>query len=105
MNKLLGLGVMLGGLLQSACSHSIHQLYVGTMDRGANYKKGRWVQAESKDYVILGFAQDTSYVEQAVAELESRCRGRLAQVNTEHLTSFRLLSYYQKVILKGWCVP
>ena len=85
------------------CSHSIHQLYIGMMDADAKYGKGRWITVETKDFVILGFARDTSYVEKAVAQLEKQCSGRIAQVTTEHVTSFSFLSYYQKVILKGLC--
>jgi hypothetical protein len=90
-------------LSTAACTHSIHQLYVGTADRGLNYSRGKWVKGDTQDFVILDFAHDTSYVEKAVAELERQCPGRIAQVTTEHLTSFRFLSHYQKVVLKGWC--
>lgn len=94
---------VLVGLSTTACTHSIHQLYVGTADRGLDYSRGKWIKGDTKDFVILDFASDTSYVEKAVSELERQCRGRIAQVTTEHLTSFRFLSHYQKVVLKGWC--
>lgn len=90
-------------IAMSACTHSVHQLYVGTMDSNASYKSGRWVKAEASDFVILKFAFDSKYVDKAVSELEAQCPGRIAQVTTEHLTSFRFLSYYQKIVLKGWC--
>lgn len=87
----------------SACSHSVHQLYVGTMDRTASYDRGRWVQAEASDFVVLAFAFDSNYVDTAVAKLEKQCPGRITQVITEHLTSYKFLSYDQKILLKGWC--
>lgn len=90
-------------VMLSACAHSVHQVYVGTMDQNASYKNGRWVKADASDYVIFFFAFDSNYVEQGVSELEKQCPGRIAQVTTEHLTSYRFLSYYQKVVLKGWC--
>ncbi len=91
-------------VLSSSCAHSIHQLYVGSMDPKVSYAQGQWVTAEAKTTVVLSFEFDTSYVEQAYRELESKCPGRLAQVTTEHLTSFLFLSYEQKVVLKGLCV-
>ena len=90
--------------LTSACAHSIHQLYVGSMDAKVTYNEGKWVTADSVDFVILGFQFDTNYVELAFKELEKKCPGRIAQVTTEHLTSFLFLSYNQKIVLKGLCV-
>jgi hypothetical protein len=90
-------------LLLSGCAHSIHQVYVSSQDaRSAGAQQ--WVTAEANVFVILGFQTDTSYVERAYKELESRCPGRIAEVTTEHLTSYKLLSYDQKVVLKGLCI-
>jgi len=103
MAKFRVFAAMMAMVGTSACTHSVHQQYVGSMDADANYGKGRWVTAESKDFVILEFQRDTNYVERAFTELESKCSGRIAQVTTEHLTSFKFLSYEQKVIMRGWC--
>jgi hypothetical protein len=53
--------------------------------------------------VILSFATQSNYVEDAYKRLESECKGRIAQVTTEHLTAYKFLSYDQKLILKGLC--
>jgi hypothetical protein len=99
------LGLALAAALSTgACSFSIHQLYVGSMDPGAAYGRGRWVEAEGKKFVILGFEFDSDYVDHAYKELESKCAGRLAQVTTEHLTAYYFLSFEQRVYLKGMCV-
>jgi hypothetical protein len=90
-------------LLTSGCAHSIHQVYISAQD-SKSAGQGQWVTADAMDFVVLGFQMNTSYVEQAYKELESKCPGRLAQVSTEHLTSFKLLSYEQKVVLKGLCL-
>jgi hypothetical protein len=89
--------------LLSGCAHSIHQMYVSAQD-AQSAGQGQWVTADSQDFVILGFQINTAYVEQALRELESKCPGRLAQVTTEHLTSYKFLSYEQKVVLKGLCL-
>lgn len=90
-------------LLLSSCAHSIHQVYVSSMDQGTTYGSSRWVVAEAKDFVILGFELDTNYIELAYQRLEDKCKGRLSQVSSEHLTSYFLLSYDQRLILKGLC--
>ena len=88
----------------TSCMHSIHQQYIGSMDANTDYSKGRLVSAEASEFWVLGFQMNTQYVEKAYKELETKCSGRIAQVTTEHLTSFKLLSYDQKVVLKGWCL-
>ena len=103
MRRISTLAIGISFLLQG-CAHSIHQVYVSSMDKGAAYNRGSWVTADSKVFVIFGFEMDTGYVEQAYKELESKCSGRIAQVTTEHLTSFLLLSYDQKVVVKGLCM-
>ncbi|MBM4251709.1 MAG: hypothetical protein FJ146_07040 [Deltaproteobacteria bacterium] len=89
--------------MASACSYSIHQQYIGSMDPNASYGKGKWVEATSSDFVILSFAMQSNYVEDAYRQLENQCKGRIAQVTTEHLTAYKFLSYEQKLVLKGLC--
>lgn len=95
--------LVLSYLVLTGCAHSIHQVYVSSQDpRSAG--KGKWITTESQDFVVLGFQRDTSYVEKAYNELSRQCPGRIAAVTTEHLTSYKLLSYDQKVVLKGLCL-
>src|SRR5690349_9934817 len=95
--------LMLAGMF-TACSYSIHQVYIGSMDANVSYKKNHWVEAESTEFVILGFEFGSDYVNKAYKDLESKCAGRIAQVTTEHLTEYKFLSYNQKVIMKGLCL-
>ncbi len=95
--------LMLAMLFLSGCAHSIHQVYASSQD-ASSAGKGEWITADSEDFVVLSFQTDTSYVEKAYQELQGKCPGRIAAVMTEHLTSFKLLSYDQKVVLKGLCV-
>lgn len=87
----------------TGCTHSIHQVYVSSQDKIPSSVKTEWVDVEKSDFVVLGFATNTSYVEAAYAELEEKCSGRISQVSTEHLTSYYLLSYKQRIRLKGLC--
>ena len=95
----LSVGIfMLVSAVASGCSYSIHQQYIGSMDPNAHYGSGKWVTAEAKDFVILGFEMNTNYVERAYKKLGDACKGRIAQVTTEHLTA-----YDQKIVLRGLC--
>ena len=93
--------LMLGPI---SCSHSIHQAYVTSMEADAAGKHGHWVTVESKDFVILAFTFDSDYVERGVRQLEAKCHGPVAQVSTERLTSYKFLSYDERLILKGYCL-
>lgn len=73
------------------------------MDKNARYENSKFVTVETSDYVILSFQMNTNYVEEAYKQLEKKCSGRISQVTTEHLTSFKFLSYDQKVVLRGLC--
>lgn len=96
--------VFLLALIQS-CAYSVHQVYIGSMDPNVKIgSTGKWLEADAKAFVILGFHFDTKYIDEAKRELESKCSGRLAQVTTEHLTAYWFLSYDQKVVLKGLCL-
>jgi hypothetical protein len=90
-------------LMLSACTHSIHQVYVSAQDP-KSAGQGEWVTVDTKELVVLGFQTETQYVEQAWRALENKCPGRIAQVTTEHLTSYKFLSYEQKLVLKGLCL-
>ena len=92
-----------GWMLLGACSHSIHQVYVSSMDQNMSYDKGEWVTVEAEDYVVLSFEFSTQYVEDAYKKLENKCKGRIAQVTSENLTSYQFLSYDQRLILRGLC--
>ncbi len=94
---------LLFAALTASCSHSIHQVYLSSQDVLPERIKTEWITVEKSDLVILGFATQTDYVDNAYKDLESKCSGRVSQVSTEHLTSYQFLSYKQRVILKGLC--
>ena len=97
--------LLAAALLATGCSYSIHQMYVGSLDPGVTYgSRGHWVEAQAKDFVILGFEMDSRYVDKAYKSLEGKCSGRIAQVTTEHQTQYLFLSYDQVVVLKGLCL-
>ena len=89
--------------ISGGCSHSVHQMYVSSMDKSANYNRGKWVSASDKDFIILGFKMNSGYVERAYQKLQHTCPTPINQVTVEHVTSYFFLSYDQKLILRGFC--
>ncbi len=101
--KIFHTAAVLFSIALTGCTHSIHQVYVSSQDKLPAKIKTEWVDVETNDFVVLGFATKTDYIEEAHRELQEKCQGRISQVSTEHLTSYYFLSYKQRIRLKGLC--
>lgn len=86
-----------------SCAHSYHQAAVDTSLNPTNVK-GKWVEAEAEQFVILGFAFETDYVELAHARLLTKCSGTISPIATSYLTDLSFLSWTNRVKLKGVCL-
>ena len=93
-------------LLLSACSHSIHLVHVS--DFAPSYKalsQGRIVQSKAEQFVVMGFVQDTNYVESAYQQLQATCPGAEIQgITTQFSTSHGFFSWTNFVEMQGLCV-
>lgn len=92
-------------LVLSSCTHSIHMVHVS--DFSPTYKQlseGRVVKAEAEQFVIMGFVNDTNYVNEALAKLESSCReGQIQGITTEYSTSHGFFSWTNRIYIQGLC--
>ena len=52
-------------LFFSACAHSIHEVHTSDFSPGAAIESGEMVKGSGEQFVILGFVQQTNYVNQA----------------------------------------
>lgn len=87
--------------LLSACAHSLH-LYQADNQDG---QKGQLIEALTEQKVILGFTQDTNYVNQAFDQLKQQCQsGRVEGINTRYSTSLGFFSWTNKIRMRGYCV-
>lgn len=92
-------------LLTIACTHSYHVVHVGDFDPTyASYARGQLVTAESEQFVVLGFVQDTRYVDVAFAKLKSACAGNLQGVQTEYSTDHGFLSWTNRIRMQALCL-
>ena len=92
--------------LLSACSHSIHLVHVS--DFAPTYKalsEGRIVQSKAEQFVVMGFVQETNYVENAYQQLQASCPGAEIQgITTQFSTSHGFFSWTNFVEMQGLCV-
>lgn len=87
--------------LLSACAHSVH-LYQADNQESS---KGQLIEALTEQKVILGFTQETQYVNQAYEQLKQQClNGRVEGINTRYSTSLGFFSWTNKIRMRGYCV-
>ncbi len=91
-------------LWMSACAHSVHLIHTSDFDGAVPYEKGEPIIAEREQFVILGFASDTDYVEAAYQELLDQCSGRITGITTKFSTALGFMSWTNKIRMEGLCV-
>ena len=91
-------------LLLAGCTHSIHIVHTDgfSLDK-PNKSEAYYVEAIATQDVILYFAFDTNYVDEAKADLEQKCSGKLSAVSTQYSTSHGFLHWTNKILMKGLC--
>lgn len=104
MNFKLSIALLVA-LLLTGCTHSIHMVHTDGFgsQMPTKTKASNIVEARSEQKVVLFFAFDTDYVNQAKAELESKCSGDLQAVSTQFSTSHGFMHWTNKILMKGIC--
>jgi hypothetical protein len=92
-------------LLMTGCTHSIHMVHTDGFGSSmpAKTNNTQMVEARAEQKVVFFFAFDTDYVDQAKADLESKCNGDLQAVSTQFSTSHGFLHWTNKILMKGIC--
>lgn len=89
----------------AACTHSIHQVQVSDFQPYAAIESGNVVKGYAEQFVVLGFTQETNYVNEAVHQLADACPvGELTGITTQISTSHGFLSWKNKALIQGLCV-
>lgn len=105
MKHLLVLSI---GFLLTNCAYSVHQVHVSDFKGISGYKKmeqGQIVQGRAEQFVILGFVQDTNYVNVAKNKLIAQCpQGEITGITTQYSTSLGFYSWTNKILMQGLCV-
>jgi len=89
-----------------SCAHSVHMVHTNDFDNTRGLaKKVKPIEVRTKQFVVLGFAFDTNYVDEAKKKLEGQCLdGRLEGVTTQFSTSLGFFSWTNKILIKAFCL-
>ncbi len=91
-------------LLLSGCAHSVHQVQVSDFKPSSAEASGKAIRAQKEQFVIMGFTQDTSYVNKAYRELADNCpNGTVSGITAQLSTSLGFFSWTNKILLQGLC--
>jgi len=95
----------MGAVLLTGCMHSIHQVHVSDFEPFDKFESGNIVSAKAEQFVILGFVQQTDYVNNAYKMLQEKCpKGQLQGITTQYSTSLSFFSWTNKILMQGLCV-
>ncbi|MNK08039.1 hypothetical protein D3C87_259630 [compost metagenome] len=100
--KILGLGLF---LLLCSCAHSIHEVHTSDFRPAFPIESGKMIKASSEQFVIMGFVNDTNYVDNAYTKLMNECSGGVVSgITTQFSTSMSFFSWTNKILMQGLCV-
>jgi hypothetical protein len=92
-------------LFSFACTHSVHLVNVGDFKPYQKITSGKRIEAKAEQFVVLGFTQETDYVNMARAELMKQCEGGTIQgPMTRISTSHGFFSWTNKAYMQALCV-
>ncbi len=87
------------------CTHSVHVVSFSDFRPYVQASKGTVVKSEASKKIILGFAFDTQYVDQAYTDLKNQCpNGTVSGISSQYLTSHGFFSWTDKIIMQGLCI-
>ncbi len=88
-----------------ACTHSVHIVHVGDFKPYQKITSGKRIEAKTEQFVVMGFTQETDYVNMARAELMKQCPdGALQGPMTRLSTSHGFFSWTNKAFMQALCV-
>ncbi len=91
-------------LFSLGCSHALHLTNVSDIDSKVNLKGATRIRSEGEQFVVMGFVQQTDFVNEAYHALEAKCPGEITGIQTRYSTSHGFLSWTNKVKLTAWCL-
>jgi hypothetical protein len=98
--------LILSVLVFAGCTHSIHLVHVSDFSPTfKKYSEGQLIKARAEQFVVMGFATETNYVDEAYNKLIASCtEGSIQGITTEYLTSHGFFSWTNSVEMQGLCV-
>lgn len=92
-------------MLASGCSYALHQVHEGDIARIPTSREFKRVKSQGEQKVVLGFVQQTDFVNRAYRDLAKQCEGHEVEgIQTRYSTAHGFLSWTNKVVMQGYCV-
>lgn len=92
-------------MLLSACAHSIHEVHTSDFMPAAPIESGDIVKSYAEQFVIMGFTDNTNYVDEAYHKLAKACpNGAVSAITTQYSTSLGFFSWTNKILMQGLCL-
>lgn len=89
----------------SGCAHSMHEVHTSDFIPYASLKDGTVVSSRAEQFVVLGFTQETDYVNEAYTKLLSACpNGALTGITTQIATKLGFFSWTNSALMQGLCI-
>lgn len=89
----------------NGCMHSVHHVHVSDFDPYGAVASGKFVEAKTEQFVVMGFVTESNYVDKAHRELQAKCKnGRIQGITTQYSTSLGFFSWKNKILMQGLCL-
>lgn len=89
----------------SGCAYSVHQVHVSDFKPGVPLERGEVVKAKSEQFVIMGFARESNYVDSAYQDLQTKCpNGTITGITTQFSTDLGFFSWTNRILMQGLCI-
>lgn len=89
-------------LLLAACSSSVHMSQV-SQNPSVQVTNPQSMEVETEQTVVMGFAFDTDYVDDAYSQVLQQCPTGASMVNVEYVTDHGFLHWTNKIRIKALC--
>jgi hypothetical protein len=92
-------------LMIISCTHSVHIMHVGDFRPYQKFSSGTKIESEAEQFLILGFTQESNYINEAREQLMAQCengviQGPVTRVSTSH----GFFSWTNRVYMQALCV-
>lgn len=88
-----------------SCTYSVHQVPISDFRPYADDSKGTPVEGRAKQFVILGFVDQTHYADQAYLDIQNQCKdGVVTGIATKFYTEHGFFSWTNHVVMQGICL-
>ncbi len=103
-NLVFALPIALSFTLLNACAYSVHDVYVSGFQPYSPKTAGKVVTSHTEQYVIMGFKDNTDFLDKARDQLEAECpKGDIVGIVTEYQTALGFFSWHHHIYMKGLC--